>query len=71
MGRDVRPYAPGHDAGDTYELQELVKGTWLGVCKVSKASATPNAKSCANRTGNPHRVVNLTKNRIYVEVEPR
>lgn len=57
-----------HEVNDYYELQVFVKGRWVKDRRVRKAGGANTARASANKTGNPYRVWNATKNAIYVEV---
>lgn len=63
-------YAKGHDASDRYDLQSKVMGQWVTICKVTKAGAANKARTGAKNSGHPHRVLNVTKNKVYIECDP-
>jgi hypothetical protein len=71
MGKDARPYAKGHDANDRYDMQSLVMGEWVTICRVTKAGGANKARTGAKNSGNPHRIYNVTKSTVYILVDPR
>jgi hypothetical protein len=57
-----------HDKNDSYMLQEFVQGYWHDVRTVRKAGGANTCRSQARISGNPHRVINLSKGKaIYTE----
>lgn len=68
---NYREYASGHGAGDKYELETFINGNWSFVSGVNKSGAALTARASANKTGCRHRVMNVTKGKVYLECDPK
>ena len=68
VGKDGRFYGAAHHANtDKFVLQEFVKGKWETVRECTKQGGANAARAGAKKDAHPYRVMNLTKNKVYVE----
>lgn len=61
-----------HESGNVYELQYLESnGRWVFERRVQKRGAGKAARSLASKENKRTRVMNMTKNSVYLECIPK
>lgn len=67
-GKDGRFYGSAHHADtDRYELQAYEGGKWEPIRSCTRKGGANAARAQAKKNNTPYRVMNLTKNKVYVE----